>query len=88
MQYSSPHTVHSLIKTNKIDQPLNFCSSILILERKAGVVRVIHQIQIERPQLLVSKVQNLMEKYKNIGHLWIPAGIATSIPNHATPASL
>jgi hypothetical protein len=62
MQYSSPHIVHSLIKTTKIDQPLSFCSSILILKRKTRVVRVIHQIQTERPQLLVSKVQNSMEK--------------------------
>jgi hypothetical protein len=29
-----------------------------------------------------------MEEWKNIAHPWIPAGIATSIPNRATPASL
>jgi hypothetical protein len=29
-----------------------------------------------------------MEKYKNIAHLSILAGIATSILNRATPASL
>jgi hypothetical protein len=36
----------------------------------------------------VPKVQNLMGKWKNIAHLWIPVGIATSVMNQAKPASL